>query len=574
MYRYMIEHPDWLPPQGKAELMKYFRDGEDKGRIYRVYPRDRNNRLRKNSNGWVRDSAQQESLWNRGRLSKIALEQAMLSPDPLARLHNLCTLDGLNALKTQTVISGMVDAHPAIRRQALRLAESFNDAEVISAAVKLANDRDAKVRLQLACSLGQWDGTAAGAALAKLAITAGDDMYLRGAVSSSLLKHYETVAAELMKWPEFSGSWIYRDVLNVALGVANRELMAKLLHPLELLSDSGYSTRQMQTLAHWHEALAQRNSSLQKLKEAKKDSLSERVLLFEPVYPWAAKIAAGPQHPAPRRALAASLLGWRAQTLEADVETLATLLTPQTPAEVQTAAVRSLGRTGHAQVAKISLENWSSHSPALRGVVADLLIGREAWAMELLGAMESGKVALADLDVARRERLSKHSSPKVRELAKKLLKAAETNRQEVVEANRSVLSLKGDRARGAKMFALHCATCHRIDNVGTDIGPALVSVAGWTGEALLTAVLDPDRAVEPRFISYTAKTSDDQETFGIITSESGGSITLRGLDGKEQTISRANLKSLVSTNHSLMPMGFESAMSAQEMADLIAYLQR
>jgi putative heme-binding domain-containing protein len=80
--------------------------------------------------------------------------------------------------------------------------------------------------------------------------------------------------------------------------------------------------------------------------------------------------------------------------------------------------------------------------------------------------------------------------------------------------------------------------------------------------------------VEPRFISYTAKTSDDQEAFGIITSESGGSITLRGLDGKEQTISRTNLKSLISTNHSLMPMGFESAMSSQEMADLIAYLQR
>ena len=40
-YRYMIEHPDWLPPQGKAELMKYYRDGQERGRIYRVYPKDK-----------------------------------------------------------------------------------------------------------------------------------------------------------------------------------------------------------------------------------------------------------------------------------------------------------------------------------------------------------------------------------------------------------------------------------------------------------------------------------------------------------------------------------------------------
>jgi putative heme-binding domain-containing protein len=573
MYRYMIEHPDWLPPQGKAELMKYFRDGAERGRIYRIYPKDRNNKQQDLSNGWVRDSMQQNLVWTQNRAVQAAGALTLLSPDPQSRLHTLCTLDGLNALGPQVLLTALRDPHPAVRRHAVRLSESFTDPEVINAAVKLADDPDAKVRLQLACSLGEWHGPAAAAALAKLAISAGDDVYIRGAVASSLLKHHQAVASELMKWPHFPGSWIYRDVLSVAIALNNRELLASLLHPLELLSDGGYSTAQMQTLAHWHEALAQRSSSLQKLKAAKKDLLSDRLVLFDPIYAWAAKIAAGPQHPADRRALAANLLGWRAERLDADVDILAALLTPQTPAEVQSAAIKALGRTAHAKAATIALTNWPSHSPALRGAITDLLIAREPWAIELLTAIQAGKVAALDLDVARRERLSKHSSPKVKELARKLLAAAETNRQEVVEANRSVLSLKGDRARGAKIFALHCATCHRMDNVGTDIGPALVSVTNWSGEALLTAILDPDRAVEPRFISYTAKTTDDQEAFGIITNESGGSITLRGLDGKEQTLLRTNLKSLTSTNHSLMPMGFESAMNAQEMADLITFLQ-
>src|SRR5204863_3747147 len=107
-------------------------------------------------------------------------------------------------------------------------------------------------------------------------------------------------------------------------------------------------------------------------------------------------------------------------------------------------------------------------------------------------AIESGKVAASDLDVQRKERLNKHSSPKVRELAKKVLAATETNRQDVIESSRAVLSMTGDRTRGQKMFATHCATCHRIDNIGNDIGPALVSVTNWSGEALLTAILDPD----------------------------------------------------------------------------------
>ena len=34
MYRYMIEHPHWLPPNGKQELKPHYYSGQDKGRIF------------------------------------------------------------------------------------------------------------------------------------------------------------------------------------------------------------------------------------------------------------------------------------------------------------------------------------------------------------------------------------------------------------------------------------------------------------------------------------------------------------------------------------------------------------
>ena len=80
MYRYMIEHPEWLPPEGKDELLPHYRLGDDRGRIYRVVadqiePRDiaslagtlRGSDLRSlvraidSPNAWQRDKVHQMS---------------------------------------------------------------------------------------------------------------------------------------------------------------------------------------------------------------------------------------------------------------------------------------------------------------------------------------------------------------------------------------------------------------------------------------------------------------------------------------------------------------------------------
>src|SRR5262249_40442085 len=39
MYRFVIEHPRWIPPDRLAKLDP--RAGDDKGRIYRVYPKEK-----------------------------------------------------------------------------------------------------------------------------------------------------------------------------------------------------------------------------------------------------------------------------------------------------------------------------------------------------------------------------------------------------------------------------------------------------------------------------------------------------------------------------------------------------
>jgi putative heme-binding domain-containing protein len=137
------------------------------------------------------------------------------------------------------------------------------------------------------------------------------------------------------------------------------------------------------------------------------------------------------------------------------------------------------------------------------------------------------------------------------------------------------LTLKGDATHGEALFAEHCATCHRVGaaKVGHDIGPNLLTVRDWPTENLLTALLDPDRNVEPRFVAYTADLTDGTTLTGLLTGESAGNVIVKTLDDQDHSIPRSALKSLTSTERSLMPQGFESALSEQDVADLMTFLR-
>ena len=85
----------------------------------------------------------------------------------------------------------------------------------------------------------------------------------------------------------------------------------------------------------------------------------------------------------------------------------------------------------------------------------------------------------------------------------------------------------------------------------------------------MTAILDPNRAVESRYINYTATTKSRPRVTGILASETSTSITLVGADGKKHQLLRNELDELASSGKSLMPEGLEKDLSPQDMADII-----
>lgn len=599
MYRYMIEHPEYLPPIGKQELKPHYRLGDDRGRIYRVLPKDADARpiprmdkwrtielcraAMDSPSGWQRDMAQMLLLWNkdhvgaeaRGELSGVVYG----SQNPLARLQALCALEGLDAVTPEVLVAALGDSHWAVRRQALRIAEMLGDAPaVVEAAVKLVDDPEPKVRLQLAFSLGEWNGEHAGRALAALAERANGP-YEAAAVLSSASKHLDAIDHVLVSsdGPE-GGSPLFQGLLRMAMAKKDDlRTWSLLVNVLKRGEPRVFDAGQMRTVAGWLDALAARGDSLEKFTGRIDPELAEDLQgLFRLLFDRARSVASDANAPSDTRTAAIELLARQAETMDDDLRRLSGLLTPQSPVELQRAAVVAVGRAGPGLAPAVLLKNWPTYSPELRGAVADVLLRNDASIVALLDAVEAKQVTAADIDLPRRERLMKHKDETIKDRAAKLLGQASAiaeNRQKVLDSHQPVLSMKGDAKNGAEMFRQHCAVCHQLNGQGQDVGPNLEAIREWTAEAMLTAILDPNRQAEPKYLAYTATTTSGESIYGVIANETGGSVTMKGLDGKERAVPRSDLESLVSSNRSLMPDGFESAMTKQQLADLMEFLK-
>jgi putative membrane-bound dehydrogenase-like protein len=587
MCRYMIEHPEWLPPEGKAELMPMYRAGDDLGRIYRVKPIGKTvravPRLDKlspeqlaaamdTSNGWQRDQIQKMLVWNGNDAAAIKKLEALVAESklPQVRAQALCALDGMNARTLPAIRSALADAHSGVRRQAVRLTEKKGSEPAHADALKLVADPDAKVRLQLAASLGEWSEPEVGKVLGKLAAGDCGDRYIVAAAMSSATKCFPEFAAEILAADDKAIAALSDSLLTMALAMNQRDVAARLVD--RTLSASG--ARQMEGFGQLLSALARRNTSLEKLTSGADDALTGALKKAAAVFPAARSLVADAAQPTEQRVAALNLLGREEANRASDLQLLAGLLNPQSPPEIQRAAIKSLGQTADAGVPELLFKGWAGHAPAARTAAIDELLGRDPWALELSQQIEKGKVSPLDLDAQRRERLLKHKSPEIKALAQKIFAASSNpDRQKVIDAYSPALKLKGDAKNGAAAFAKNCSTCHKVDGVGHEIGPNLRSVADHSPEKLLVSILDPSRAIEPGFTAFLCTLTSGAQLYGLITAETGSSISMKFPDDTTRTILRSEIKQLRSTKTSLMPEGLEATVTPQDMADIIQFLQ-
>jgi putative membrane-bound dehydrogenase-like protein len=590
MYRYMIEHPDWLPANGREELLPHYRKGEDRGRVYRILPDGVPARrppvlgrmtaaqwceVLASPNGWLRDKAHQLLLWHRDQSVIADLKQIARSHSSAhARLHALWILDAFEALEDERIEAALADRHPGVRENALRLAETRESEAVIRSALPLVKDPSPKVRLQLAFSLGQWRDPRAARALGEL-LEGSDDPFLLAAVLSSAVPHRETLADIALGGHADLQDRLIPPLIEICVALGDRDLLARLLAPTLTRGPARFVVKQMRDLDGFLRLLAARRLTVGSLAGAgSADRLDVLLAQRERMFEAALESALDRNSPAGERISAAGLLMHDESRRDTAIRSLSAWLRPQVPAEDQDAAIRALASTGHRNVAAALLARWNQLGPAIRSIVLDTLSGREAWAVQLLQATDRGDVSRHAFHPAQRARLLQHASGSVRGLAKKVFEASEQpSRTLVIEDYRPALDLVGDPNRGAVIYEDLCSACHQRGGSDTGAGPDLNSVASHAAEKLLVSIVDPNADVQPGYHAYHCTLVNGEELYGVIAAETGTTVVLRLTDGSARTVRNAEIAELRGASVSLMPEGLEAGRTHQDLADLIRYLQ-
>jgi len=580
VYREVIEHPQALPPVIKEQVD--LTSGRDRGRIYRIVPEGFVRRppprldeastaelvaLLDNRNGWHRDTALR-LLFERQDIAAVpGLERLAAEADlPEGRLHALYALAALDRLEPAVLLEARANPHPRVREHAVRLAERLSDDDRLLAAIlPLVTDDDARVRYQLAFSLGEFPaGPDRNAALARLAVRDGSELYPRAAILSSLRHGAGDVLERVAAATDADGRFL-EELATLVGRRLEPEDMPGLERAIAAAHDDEAGVRMVQGF------LAGRARAPAAAREAR--PLPEAIAAARDRLLVAARaLALDDAAPAAEQAMAARrlALGGFAESEQA----FDTLLQSRQPQEVQLAALAALAEIGAAETGGWLLARWPQFSPRLRAAAAETLFSREPWVLAFLDAVDRGDVALADIDPAQLRLLAARKEPAIRDrLGTLAARLATSPREEVIAAYRPALALPGDASRGREHFTRICAQCHQAGDLGHALGPSLAAFKARGPEAILVNVFDPNREVNPLYVNYVAQLADGRVLTGMIADETATSITLRRGANASDTVARADLEVLTSTGQSIMPEGIEQQLDLQGFADLLAFLE-
>ncbi len=139
-----------------------------------------------------------------------------------------------------------------------------------------------------------------------------------------------------------------------------------------------------------------------------------------------------------------------------------------------------------------------------------------------------------------------------------------------------LVKMKGDVAMGRAVFEraeASCITCHRIDNKGSDFGPALSEIGTkLTKEAIFDAIINPNTGLSMGFETTQLATKDGRVGMGIVRSETQDEIVLALPGGVATKFRKGDIVKREKLTTSMMPSGLNVALTQDDLINLVDYL--
>lgn len=130
----------------------------------------------------------------------------------------------------------------------------------------------------------------------------------------------------------------------------------------------------------------------------------------------------------------------------------------------------------------------------------------------------------------------------------------------------------GNPAKGEQLFQV-CLMCHKVGNKGQEYAPALDGSASRENEALLTAILDPNAAMEGSYAMYQVTKKDGSTIEGYLAKKDDKGTTIGFMGGSQQYVPIEEIdRQQFQKGRSFMPKGLIDNYSDEQVSDLLAYI--
>jgi putative heme-binding domain-containing protein len=248
-----------------------------------------------------------------------------------------------------------------------------------------------------------------------------------------------------------------------------------------------------------------------------------------------------------------------------------------TNAAVAVKIAEVLGNTSDKQSAKLLLPvvTDSKRDLSLRKQSVRSLAKTSGGAHELLQLARTDKLA-DDLKFTASAELNAVRWAEIKTEAAKVLPPVQGRNAAPLPPISELVKMKGDSAAGARIFTNAvpgCASCHVVNGRGAELGPNLSEIGTKLGrDALFEAILDPSAGISFGFEAWNVALKNGDEVYGLIGSETADEVAVKSIGGIVTRLKKSEIASRQQSRLSIMPAGLQTAMTAQELADLVEYL--
>lgn len=576
------------------------------GRVYRLQARGvkqpQRGDLSKKSTADLLPLLDDENIWVRQTVLRLLGDRrdaAVIEPlkKKLASAQGQSALESLRALHQSGVFDtaaakvALHHADPFVRLWAVRLLaddkqiDSSLAAELIELAKKETN---IEVRAQLACSARRLPVVHALGIVRELTNHEDTDdpqlpLLIWWAIEAHCAASHDAVLA-LFAEPEFSGQRLTRTHLlaRVMQRYASTGKRADLLVCAKLL-EQGSKDSTSQLMNGFEAAYRGRTpTNLPKelivaLGKTGKAGLALRVRLDEPaaIDEALAVLADKATKPEVSEELIAILGEIR---MERAIPLLLEFAADSARPKTQRAALGALGNFNDDRIAAGLIKSYAALAPEIQPLAQNLLTSRVSSALALLAAIESGSIDAASLPMPIVKKLALHRDAKIDAVVERLWGASIAQAAALVKSERERLTKLLDAGHGSpydgkKLFAASCAKCHTLFSEGGQIGPDLTSYNREQVENMLRHIVDPNAEIREGFETFAVTTNDGRALTGFLADQDAQVVVLRGFNGENTNVPRADIDEMKNTGTSLMPEGLLKDLSDKQVRDLFAYIR-